>query len=307
MLGVDVVKSNAQHRCADEFAMLDISHRRELMARLCFDRIGQKQDFIVERFHDTENWNETAYFMLMRALDIGSNRKLYESLARILPYRYINLVGHNRRSVEALLLGSSGLLSRLSGLFKDEKYISELQAIYDYDSHKFELEQMRAEEWQLTGHYGDNHPVVRLLQVANILSRHEHLLDSLLNCRTKRDVENLFRGSGDIPRWAHRFLMTEGRSGTISYDKAYMLGINVVAQMQIFYSEFTLREDLNERGLDLLEQLPAENNIFIRRWAKLNIVAQNALESQALLQLSKEYCASMRCDKCPLRRFLDTE
>lgn len=76
MLGVDVVKSNAQHRCADEFAMLDISHRREIMARLCFDRIGQKQDFIVERFHDTENWNETAYFMLMRALDIGSNRKL---------------------------------------------------------------------------------------------------------------------------------------------------------------------------------------------------------------------------------------
>ena len=307
MFGVDVVKNNAQHRCAEEFAKLDNRHRRELMARLCFDRIGQKQDFIVERFHDTENWNETAYFMLLRALDIGSNRKLYESLARILPYRYINLVRHNKRSIEALLLGCSGLLSRLSELFSDEKYIAELQAIYDYDFHKFELEQMSADDWQLTGLYGDNHPVVRLLQVANILSHHEHLLDSLLNCRTKRDVEKMFRGCGDIPRWAHRFLMTESRSGIISYDKAYMLGINVTAQMQIFYSEFTLRQDLNERGLDLLEQLPAENNIFIRRWAKLNIIAQNALESQALLQLSKEYCANLRCDRCPLRRFLTTE
>lgn len=306
MFGVDVVKNNAQHRCAEEFAMLDNRHRRELMARLCFDRIGQKQDFIVERFHDTEDWNETAYFMLMRALDIGSNRRLYESLARILPYRYINLVGHNKRSIEALLLGCSGLLSRLSAEFKDEKYIAELQAIYNYDAHKFGLEQMRVEDWQLTGYYGDNHPVVRLLQAADILSRYEHLLDSLLECCTKRDVENLFR-CGDIPRWAHRFLMTGSRSGIVSYDKAYMLGINVVAQMQIFYSEFTLREDLNERGLDLLEQLPAEDNGFIRRWSKLNIVAQNALESQALLQLSKEYCPSMRCDKCPLRRFLDTE
>ena len=306
MFAVDVVKSDVQHRCAHEFAMLDVSHRRELMARLCFDRIAQKQDFIVERFHDTDNWSETAYFMLLRALDIGQNRKLYESLARIVPYRYINLVGHNKRSIEALLLGSSGLLSRLSELFKEEKYIAELQAIYDYDAHKFGLEQMRVEDWQLTGHYGDNHPVVRLLQMANILSHHEHLLDSLLACRTKRDVERLFR-CGDIPHWAHRFLMSENRGGTISYDKAHMLGINVVAQMQIFYSEYTLREDLNERGLDLLEQLPAENNVFIRRWANLNVVAKNALESQALLQLSKEYCSSSRCDRCLLRRFLDTE
>ena len=80
-----------------------------------------------------------------------------------------------------------------------------------------------------------------------------------------------------------------------------------LAQIQIFYSEYTMRADLDSRGFDLLEQLPAENNLFVSRWAKLGVKAENALESQALLQLTKEYCTTLRCDKCTLRRFLDAE
>ena len=306
MADANFVKTTSQNLCAEEFAKLEHSYRREVMAQLCFDRIAQKQDYIIERFHDTDNWNETAYFMLMRALDIGSNRRLYEQLARIVTYRHINLVGHNRRSIEALLLGCAGLLSKLSDVCPDENEVVALRSIYEYDAHKYGLEQMNMGDWQLTGHYGDNHPVVRLLQVANILSQHEHLLDTILGCRTKRDVENIFRCS-EIPSWARRFLSLDGHRGIISYDKANMLGINVVAQMQIFYSEFTMRDDLNERGLDLLEQLTAENNSYTRRWAKHNLVAQNALESQALLQLSTAYCHSLKCDKCPFRRFIENK
>lgn len=306
MADANFVKATSQNLCAEEFSALERSYRREVMAQLCFDRIAQKQDYIVERFHDTKNWNETAYFIFMRALDIGANRKLYEQLARIVTFRHINLVGHNLRSIEALLLGCAGLLPKLTTIFEDESEVADLKAIYEYDAYKYGLEQMNAADWQLTGHYGDNHPIVRLLQAARILSRHEHLLDVLLNCSTKRAVEEIFR-CGDIPRWAHRFLSSDSRSGVVSYDKAYMLGINVVAQMQIFYSEFTMREDLNARGLDLLEQLPAENNGYIRRWARCKLVAENALESQALLQLSTSYCSSLACEKCLFRRFVEAK
>lgn len=298
--------SLTQNACAEELAALNRSYRREVMARLCFDRIGEKQDYLVERFHDTDDWNQTAYFMLMRALDIGANRKLYEQLARILPYKYLTLVGLHRNSIEALLLGCAGLLPRLSKLEPENPEIAELNSEFEYDCHKFRLEIMNIHDWQLTGLYGDNHPVVRLLQVAGVLSKLPHLLDSLLECRTKRDVEAIFC-SVDIPRWANRFLPLENRTGAISRSKAYMLGINVVAQMQIFYSEYTMREGLDTRGLDLLEQFPAENNTYIRRWARFDVVAQNALESQALLQLSKAYCHNLACEKCPFRRFLDAK
>lgn len=306
MFAKDSLQAQSQRACAKEVLALDASHRREVMAQLCFDRIGQKQEFLIDKFHDTDNWNETAYLMLLRSLDIKINRKSYERLARVLPYRYFAKVGYERHSIEALLLGASGLLPRLSAVFEGEKAVAELQAVYDYDAHKFGLEAMSADEWQLVGHIGDNHPVIRLLQLASILSQHEYLLNDILNCRTRKDVEQLFCSSS-VPRWAYRFLSEESRSGAISRTKAQMLGINVVAQLQIFYSEYTMRADLDSRGVELLEQLPSESNLFIGRWAKLGIKAENALESQALLQLTKEYCTNLRCERCPLRRFLDAE
>jgi len=306
MLGINSIKAASQRKCAEELLTLDRSHYREVMAQLCFDRIGQKQEFLVDRYHDTDDWNETAYLMLLRSLDIKNNRASYERLAHVLPYHYLSKVSYERRSVEAMLLGCAGLLSRLSIVMANNKDVAELCDIFEYDSHKYNLSQMELSEWQLTGNIGYNHPIIRLLQLAAVLSRHEHLLNDILECRTRRDVENFFDKS-DIPSWANRFLNGEGRNSSITKSKAYMLGINVLAQIQIFYSEYTLRSDLDSQGIELLEQLPAEDNLFIGRWAKLGVKATNALESQALLQLSKEYCGRLACDKCPFRRFVEAK
>lgn len=296
----------SQRNCARELLELENSYRREVMAQLCFDRIAQKQEFLVDKFHDTESWNETAYFMLLRSLDIKANRGSYERLARVLPYRILGKVTYNRRSVEAMLLGCAGLLTPLASMCADNNDIAELHSLFEYDSHKFGLEKMSVSDWQLVGIRGDNHPIVRLLQLASLLSCHEYLISDILACQTRSDVERFFCDM-PIPKWATRFLSDDSRSGAITRTKAHMLGINVVAQLQIFYSEYTMRRDLDSRGIELLEQLPAEDNLFVGRWNKLGIKAENALESQALLQLSKEYCSNLRCDRCLFRRFADAK
>ena len=306
MFGIESKKATSSRRCAEQLASLEQQERREAMAQICFDRIGQKQEYLTDRFNDTADWNETAYFMLMRSLDIGANRRTFEQLARILPYHHLNLVRSHKHAIEALLLGCAGLLPRLVELQPQNREIAELKAIYDYDAHKYALPALSLAEWELATLRGDNHPIVRLLQVASLLYREEHLLDAMLECRSVKDVERLFCNT-DIPRWAYHFLSYDSRSGAFTRTKAQMLGINVVAQLQICYSEYTMRRDLDSRGIDLLEQLPAENNTFIRRWAKMGVVAENALESQALLQLSKGYCTSESCEKCPLHRFIEAK
>lgn len=306
MFGADSIKAISQRKCAKEMLALDSSHRREVMSQLCFDRIAQKQEFLTDKYHDTDDWNETAYFMLLRSLDIKRNRAVYERLACVLPYRYLCKVGFDRDTIEAMLLGCAGLLQRLSKVFYDSEHVARLCSLFEYNSHKFGLDQMKFEEWQLTGVKGDNHPVIKLLQLASVLSQHEYLLNDILACRTKTDVEQLFCNSS-IPQWATRLIMDENYCGAFTRTKARMLGINVVAQMQILYSEYTMRRDLDSRGVDLLEQLPAESNQFISRWAKLGVKAENALESQALLQLTNSYCGDLKCDKCPFRRFVDAK
>lgn len=301
----DIIAAS-QRRCAEELLSFDALHRREVMSQLCFDRISQKQEFLVDKFHDSESWNETSYYMLLRGLDIKTNRATYERLAHILPYRILGKVTYDFRSVAALLLGCAGLLTPLARMCADDKDIKELQDTFEYESHKFILERLDVRDWQLVGIKGDNHPIVRLLQLADVLATHQYLMNDILECRTKGDVERFFCNR-PLPKWARRFLSDMGRGGVMSRTKAHMLGINVVAQLQIFYSEYTMRRDLDSRGIELLEQLPAEDNLFVGRWNKLGIKAENSLESQALLQLSKEYCANLQCDKCPFRRFADAK
>lgn len=301
----DIIAAS-QRSCAEEMLSLDALHRREVMSQLCFDRIEQKQEFLVDKFHESKSWNETAYFMLLRGLDVKANRATYERLAQILPYRILGKVTYDYRSAAALLLGCAGLLTPLSRMCSEDRSVSELYATFEYESHKFTLEKMDVREWQLVGVKGDNHPIVRLLQLADVLVEHTYLMNDMLECRSKSDIERFFHNR-PIPKWATRFLSDTGRDGVMSRTKAHMLGINVVAQLQIFYSEYTMRRDLDSRGIELLEQLPAEDNLFIGRWNKLGVKAVNSLESQALLQLSKEYCANVRCDRCPFRRFADAK
>ena len=297
-------KADLQRECAKQIAKLDDWHRRQLMSNICFDRIELKQEFLTEKYHTTESWNETLYFMLLRSLDIKANRHLYERLAKILPYSILLKCSLDQTAVQAMLLGCAGLLPRLMIMYKDCVEVRQLVDIFEFNAHKYGLETIGFNEWNLFARMGDNHPVVRLLQLASLISNHDHLLDNMLDCCSRLDVERLFC-STSLPGWASRFLSDDNPEGAITRNKAYMMGINVVAQMQILYSEYTLRSDLDSRGNELLENLPAENNSYIARWAKLGIKCANALESQALLQLSKEYCSRGNCDHCPLSRFME--
>ena len=57
---------------------------------------------------------------------------------------------------------------------------------------------------------------------------------------------------------------------------------------------------LKDRALEILEQIPAEKNSAINRWAEAGIVAANALESQSLLQLQRNYCEPRKCLDCTI-------
>ena len=72
--------------------------------------------------------------------------------------------------------------------------------------------------------------------------------------------------------------------------------------MQFAYGSYTSSERLRSRALSLLESIKAESNSIISQWNSYGKIAQTAFDSQALLQLSFEYCKSRRCEECPVGR-----
>ena len=68
--------------------------------------------------------------------------------------------------------------------------------------------------------------------------------------------------------------------------------------MLFTYGKHQSNEALCERAFDLLEQLKTENNYIIRMWKQCGLDVKNAGDSQALIQLKKEYCDKKDCLRC---------
>jgi hypothetical protein len=47
-----------------------------------------------------------------------------------------------------------------------------------------------------------------------------------------------------------------------------------------------------------LEELPAENNYILRQWQDCGLQVGTAADSQALIQLKRQYCDRIDCLRC---------
>ena len=287
--------------CGAWLSRLDSMNLLTLYADLLFERQENKFNTIKDIFDRSGgNWNMTYFVMFFRTLGDVSNREAFMRLA----WRVTcNAVLHERteqRSVEAMLLGASGLLKS----YPADDYIRALESEFGYLSHKYGIEPMSAGEWNLRRINPLNHPVLRIAQAAAFLSSAEFMFRDSMDCRTAADVENLFCAEAS-DYWLTHF--TPGTDGEqvpkrIGRTKASLIGINLVAPMQFAYGRVTANERMLERATDLLESIEAEDNRYIRRWTAYGLVPANAFESQALLQLYTAYCDRRRCEECPVGR-----
>jgi hypothetical protein len=58
------------------------------------------------------------------------------------------------------------------------------------------------------------------------------------------------------------------------------------------------KEELCTRATSFLEELKPENNHIIRMWSQCGLKVAHAGDSQALIQLKKEYCDKKKCLYC---------
>ena len=287
--------------CGGYLAQTDTLHLTEIYTSLGYERLGRKNDDI-RKIHTAsdENWNQTFYTLLLKFLGAPNNSKAFEKLASRVEYRVILHYCNSLHSLEALLIGASGLLD----CYSDDEYTLNLKSEFAYLSHKYNIEKMSPSEWVTTRIYPHNHPVLRMAQAAAFLSQRDFVLDTMLKCREPKDVAVLF-GVGASDYWTHHFLPAHDSTEQIKrigHFKSNILGINVVAQIQYAYGCYMGNETLRDRAITLLEKTPAESNSKISRWTAYGVRPKNAFETQALIQLGDCYCKPKRCEECPIGR-----
>ena len=283
--------------CGGYLSKLDTLHRLDIYNKLGFERLSRKNSDINHIFEECQqNWQQTFYTMLMRTMGGVDNKEAFTELARCVPYAILLRERELAANVEALLIGASGLLT----LYPHDEYILNLKRNFSYLSTKYSITAMEASAWRLKRIYPNNHPILRLSQVASFITYTREMMDRMLACTSGDDVYNLF-SSQTLPYWQTHYIPASTspsvakRTGRTKTD---LLAINLVVQMQFAYSSYTGNERLYSRALGLLESLPAEKNSIIAQWNSFGPLARTAFDSQALLQLSFEYCRDRRCEEC---------
>lgn len=283
--------------CGGYLSKLDTLHRLDIYNKLGFERLSRKNSDINHIFEECQqNWQQTFYTMLMRTMGGVDNKEAFTELARRVPYAILLREREVAANVEALLIGASGLLT----LYPHDEYILNLKRNFSYLSTKYSITAMESSAWRLKRIYPNNHPILRLSQVASFITYTREMMDRMLACTSGDDVYNLF-SCQTLPYWQTHYIPASTspsvakRTGRTKTD---LLAINLVVQMQFAYSSYTGNERLYSRALGLLESLPAEKNSIIAQWNSFGPLARTAFDSQALLQLSFEYCRDRRCEEC---------
>jgi hypothetical protein len=78
-----------------------------------------------------------------------------------------------------------------------------------------------------------------------------------------------------------------------------LLIINTIIPLQFAYAKSKGKE-ISEKLISLLNQVKPEANAIIDKFSSFGLKAQNAFETQALLQLKNEYCNKNRCLGCSI-------
>ena len=287
--------------CGEYLAQSDPLHRMEIYTSLGYERLGRKNDDIRKIYASSyENWNQTFYTLLLHFLGAPNNSKAFETLAKRVEYKIVLNYANRLISLEALLIGASGLLD----CYPDDEYTLNLKREFAYLSHKYNIEKMSSSEWVTARIYPHNHPVLRMAQAAAFFAQRDFVMDNILKCRSPKDVAQLF-GVGASDYWTDHFLPAYDSTSQIKrigHIKSNILGINVVAQLQYAYGCYMGNEQLRDRAITLLETTPAESNSKINRWMAFGVRPKNAFETQALIQLGDSYCKPKRCEECPIGR-----
>jgi hypothetical protein len=298
----DLVNNPCVIACQNELRKLDSFFIRHWLHSLLIERLKLKSDAIIKIFSQTgSDWDETFYRILTRYFGFRVNTEPFEMLASALPFRVIRKHADNRFQIEAMLFGTAGMLEE--GLFKEavsDKYYKDLIKEFKILSAKYSLMPIHGWLWKFCRLRPVNFPTVRISQLSALLSTAGGLFSRTLDVTDIRQLKDLF-GVSASSYWDDHYIFGK-KSKTISKNTgtqaADIFLINAVIPLIFIYGRYHDNHAVCEKALTFLEEINPETNFVTRDWKSAGIEVESAFYTQALLQLTDEYCKKRRCLEC---------
>lgn len=315
--------------CASTIKSLPQILHTEWLTALAVERLYNKSDRILDLVEHTEgDWEAAAYITLARALGFGLNAEPFEVMAKNLPLRFLNRHRDELITIEALVFGQAGMIPPPSE--NEDGYVTRLRQEYLFMARKFSLHPLPL-QWKMSRTRPQNFPYRRLAILAekihdgfSLIGRLDDIMERLRQAREKSFLEsNIYYSHLPEPAtpscpslkeirkefdvrltgfWATHYSFNT--TGTTAIPRALTdssidrMVINVTVPLML--ARATARGDVETMHMipELLHSFRAEDNKDVRLFASAGITSRDAFDSQALIELRREYCEKNKCIYC---------
>jgi len=293
-----LIKTSGVVPCRKHLADINKIYWSDWISKLMVERLQSKTLEIDEFLSANKyNWEETLYHFLGRSFGFKINSMPFETLVRTTPINVLLRFRQKSLTINAILFGQAGFLEDL--ISEDEYYVS-LQREFHPLRKILPSRALDKSNWKFMGARPGNFPLVRIAQFASIIANKYPLFASLIDHPDLKSWRGLLE-PGTESYWENHYLF--GKTGKRRKLKMGKMAIDLVIlnafiPVIFHYGSFRRRNDLKDKILCVLEELPPEKNNVLNEWKKCGIKAVNSFESQALIHLSSRYCKNRRCLEC---------
>lgn len=246
-------------------------------------------------------WSKLQVLAYVFLLAFGGrlNKMPLMELLNILPLQILVRESWDKIRVESIVLGCAGLLNSSA----EEKYHQRLIYEWNLMKQKYQLEEMNPVSWKFGGVRPYNFPTFKLAQLARFIT--EWKFDAVTI--DQKDSVSKFRSLLSNPLnefWEQHFHFNKStvkRHNTCLSNKSKdLVIINALPVYLYFLAQVEGRFDRMDDALEILNQIPGEQNNIIKKWKKNNISVKSAGDSQGLIELRNEFCNFRRCLSCTI-------
>lgn len=293
-----LLNSDVSLPCCNYLKEFPSIHMQGWVNALLMERLERKSSDIqqlLERFNNS--WADVFYVLLARSMGFGLNSEAFQRLALSLPLHYILKQGDNLLQIEALLLGQAGMLDDIT---VPDIYTEKLQNEYKFLKNKYSLTPLDKEIFRKLRVRPTSAPQIRLAQLASLLLNIQGLFSKVLECKDLGQIRLLLHVN------ASEYWQTHYQLGEESPRKSKFIGdasldvmiINAIVPIVFAYGRRINDESYVDRALNFLDLIKPESNSIIKQFALYGVKSRNAYDTQALIQLKREYCEKRKCLYC---------
>lgn len=290
--------SQANHfiPCANMLPTIEKIIIRKTMETAYVNRLQEKAREIGQLITEAEgSWEEVTWWLLAKHFGQPVNSHAFFELAKIIPWKTIARHRHNPTQIEALLFGQAGMIHIKSS----DPYLKNLQQEFRFLRRKLHLPSPHF-PFHFLRMRPANFPSVRLAQLCSLILREKTLFDKIISITNKKQAYDFFE-TEISSYWLHHYRPGDEESyHRKNLGKAFcnVLLINLVAPLKFCRAMLMKDEEAKRQALELLYELPPEDNKITRGFKTLGVEILSAADAQALLELKQKSCDQLLCLKC---------